>query len=58
MKARKNLAMRMRLLERRMDYQAGLFDRSTRKKLTRMLSNPRSCFYFTNPRSPLFIGKE
>lgn len=57
MEARNHMSRRMKLLERRMDYQAGILNRKQRAKLQRMLSNEKSCFYFTKPRSPLYIGE-
>lgn len=52
-----NMAREIRILHRRMDWYAGSSSRITRRKLHRMLTNPRSPFYYTNPRSPIYLGK-
>ena len=49
-----NLAREFRLLQRRMDWLSGASNRRSRRKINRMLTNPRSPFYYTKPRSPLY----
>lgn len=50
------MARRLRILERRLDWYTANSNRKVRRKLDRMLYNKKSAFHFSKPRSPIHIG--